>query len=149
MLVRSCTVLPTNMFVYHVSRTGMYIYNQGHNPIHKCMQTNNMGWLRLVGSIKIKGLFCKRALSKRRYSAKETYNFIDPTDRSDPISMRIRTVVYTLHMCVCVSVVYTLHMCVCVCILHTCMQPNLYECIHTGMQPNRDMSLTHRRSTHL
>jgi len=34
---------------------------------------------------KIIGLFCKRALSKRRYSAKETYNFIDPTDRSHPI----------------------------------------------------------------
>jgi len=43
------------------------------------------GWLWLVGSIKIIGLFCKRALQKRRYSAKETYNFIDPTDRSHPI----------------------------------------------------------------
>jgi len=32
------------------------------------------------------GLFCKRDLQKRRYSAKETYNFIDPTDRSHPIS---------------------------------------------------------------
>jgi len=31
------------------------------------------------------GLFCKRALEKRQYSAKETYNFIDPTDRSHPI----------------------------------------------------------------
>ena len=34
---------------------------------------------------KIIGLFCKRALYKRRYSAKETYDFIDPTDRSHPI----------------------------------------------------------------
>ena len=34
---------------------------------------------------KIIGLFCKRALQKRRYSAKETYNLIDPTDRSHPI----------------------------------------------------------------
>jgi len=32
------------------------------------------------------GLFGKRALQKRQYSAKETYNFIDPTDRSHPIS---------------------------------------------------------------
>jgi len=31
------------------------------------------------------GLFCKRALPKRRYSAKETCNFIDATDRSHPI----------------------------------------------------------------
>jgi len=31
---------------------------------------------------KIIGLFCKRALSKRRYSAKETYHFKKPTNRS-------------------------------------------------------------------
>ena len=31
------------------------------------------------------GLFCKRALQKKQYSAKETFNFIDPTDRSHPI----------------------------------------------------------------
>jgi len=34
---------------------------------------------------KIVGLFCKRALYKRRYSAKETCHFIDPTDHSHPI----------------------------------------------------------------
>jgi len=34
---------------------------------------------------KIIGLFCKRALLKRCYSAKETYNLIDPTNRSHPI----------------------------------------------------------------
>jgi len=33
------------------------------------------------------GLFCKRAPQKRRYSAKETNHFIDPTDRSHPISL--------------------------------------------------------------
>jgi len=35
---------------------------------------------------KIIGLFCKRDLPKRLYSAEETYNFIDPTDRSYPIA---------------------------------------------------------------
>jgi len=34
---------------------------------------------------KIIGRFCKRALLKRQYSAKETYNLIDPTNRSHPI----------------------------------------------------------------
>jgi len=34
--------------------------------------------------LKIVGLFCKRALLKRRYSAKETYNFKEPTNRSPP-----------------------------------------------------------------
>jgi len=31
------------------------------------------------------GLFCKRALQNRRCSAKETYNFMEPTNRSHPI----------------------------------------------------------------
>jgi hypothetical protein len=36
--------------------------------------------------LQIIGLFCKRALYKRLYSAKETYNLKEPTDRSHPIS---------------------------------------------------------------
>ena len=32
------------------------------------------------------GLFCKKALQKRLYSAKETYNFKEPTNGSHPIS---------------------------------------------------------------
>jgi len=36
--------------------------------------------------VTIIGLFCKRALLKRQYSANETYNLIDPTDCSHPIS---------------------------------------------------------------
>jgi len=32
--------------------------------------------------LKIRGLFCKRALQKRQYSAKETYNLKEPTNRS-------------------------------------------------------------------
>ena len=35
---------------------------------------------------KMIGLFCKRGLSKRLYSAQETYDFKDPTNRSHPIS---------------------------------------------------------------
>ena len=37
--------------------------------------------------LKITGLVCKRALLKRQYSAKETYNFKEPTDRSHPIPL--------------------------------------------------------------
>jgi len=39
--------------------------------------------------LKIIGLFCKKALQKRRYSAKETYNFKEPTTRSHPICVCI------------------------------------------------------------
>ena len=62
-----------------------------HTYIHVWMYTyvyniSGMGGLWLVGSIKFKiiGLFCKRALQKRRYSTTETCNSIDPTDRSHP-----------------------------------------------------------------
>ena len=34
--------------------------------------------------LKMIGLFCKRALYNRRYSAKETYYFEEPTNRSHP-----------------------------------------------------------------
>jgi len=38
--------------------------------------------------LKITGFFCKRDLSKRRYSVKETYNLKEPTNRSHPIIWR-------------------------------------------------------------
>jgi len=60
--------------------------------------------------LKMIGLFCKRALEKRLYSAKETYHFKEPTNRSHPIphgESRTDTVRYWFIVCVCV--------CVCVC----------------------------------
>jgi len=39
----------------------------------------------ISGLLKMVGLFCKRALSKRLYSAKETYNLKESTNRSHPI----------------------------------------------------------------
>ena len=55
-------------------------------------QTWNKDWLlrfeygvaTISRLLKIIGLFCKRALWKRVYSAKETYNFNELTDRSHP-----------------------------------------------------------------
>jgi len=46
--------------------------------------------------LKIIGLFCQRALQNRRYSAKETYNFDEPTNRSHPISREKRKGAKTL-----------------------------------------------------
>jgi len=40
------------------------------------------------------GLFCKRTLQKRLYSAKETYNFNEPTNRSQPIAVWVECVMY-------------------------------------------------------
>ena len=43
-----------------------------------------MGWLQLVGSLKVK-VFLQKSPIKRRYSAKETYNFKEPNIRSHHI----------------------------------------------------------------
>jgi len=64
--------------------------------------------------LRIIGLFCKRALEKKRYSAKETYNFKEPTNRSYPI---------VHHLSACVRVQERDgggRVCVCVC-AYTCM----------------------------
>jgi len=53
---------------------------------HKCTHTSARPRL-----LKIIGLFCKRALYKRRYSAKETYNFKKPTNCGHPICVECNT----------------------------------------------------------
>ena len=61
----------------------------GHWPDKNSQRTTRYSidyGVALVSRInEIIGLFCKRALQKRQYSAKETYNFIDATDRSHRI----------------------------------------------------------------
>jgi len=61
------------------------------NMVHICVvcryvKKNAYGVASVSRINKMIGLFCKRVLSKRQYSAKETYNLIDPTDRSHPIA---------------------------------------------------------------
>jgi len=50
-----------------------------------CIWASDYGVATCSRLLKIIGLLCKRALWKRRYSAKETYNFKEPTNRSHPI----------------------------------------------------------------
>ena len=45
-----------------------------------------MGWLRLVGSIKLQVSFAEYGLFLQGSFAKETYNFIDPNNQSHPIA---------------------------------------------------------------
>jgi len=80
----------------------------------------------LVGKIdKIIGLCCKRDLWKRHYSAKETCNFIDPTDRSHPILHCSAQMVY-IYMYVCIYTnmnIYYIH-------IHVCMNIYINICIY-------------------
>jgi len=79
-------------------RTLTWHCSHSHRRLHHEQQpcrSSELHWyeVALVSRIdKIIGLFCKRALLKRLHSAKETYNFIDPTDRSHPIVQMLLSV---------------------------------------------------------
>ena len=69
--------------------------------ISKCLhlhpqnaQDTPMGWLWLVASIKLQVSFAKEPYKTRRYSAKETYHLIDPTDRSHAVCHLICCSIY-------------------------------------------------------
>jgi len=55
-----------------------------HWPCDTPAATTRYGVATISRLLEIIGLFCKRALKKRLYSAKETYNFKEPTNRSHP-----------------------------------------------------------------
>jgi len=67
----------TNTYVCFYTRTYTHTY------IHT--QTYVYGVATICRLLKIMGLFCERALWKRRYSAKKTYYLKEPTNRSHPI----------------------------------------------------------------
>jgi len=71
-------MLPIPGSVPQNKRVGIFQYMR--IPPHLCT------WLFLVGSIKLQVSFAKEPY-KSQYSAKETYNLIDPTNRSHPISL--------------------------------------------------------------
>jgi len=48
-----------------------------------------MGWLKFVGSIKLQVSFAKEPYKRDSYSAKETYNCKESTNRSHPILLRM------------------------------------------------------------
>ena len=78
-------IVITHIRVSHVSRTCVRRIWERSTWVN--MREWNIRYgVALVSRIDtIIGLFCKRALEKSQYSAKETYNFIDPTNRSHPI----------------------------------------------------------------
>jgi len=108
--------------------------------------------------LKITGLVCKRDLQKRLYSAKETYDFKEPTHRSHPISWAtckgIGSGITTqgprgwgrgggrgalrMRVWVCMRVCVWEIVCVCVCVgesvcVYVCMCVCVYVCMYVCM----------------
>ena len=64
-------------------------FEMAHTYIRECVCV--YGVAANIRLLKTVGLFCKRALQKRRYFAKETYNFKEPTNLSHPIPVYRRS----------------------------------------------------------
>jgi len=121
-------------------------YTLQYTSFGKCVYTSVYGVAMISKLLKLIGLFCKRALWKRLYSTKETYNLIDPTNWSHPISLiHIHTFscmcLYTcLYTCMCLQ--YISQTCVymyiytrvysCVCLyIYIYIHVSVYICMHT------------------
>ena len=77
-------------YIHMIRYLNIFIINSYYTIIYILYSYSTCNrWIRCIideyDADKIIGLFCKRALLKRLYSAKETYDLIDPTHRSHPI----------------------------------------------------------------
>ena len=73
--------------------------------IHMCVCIYVQGVASIKRPLKIIGLFCKRALWERLYSAKETYALKELTNRSHPITCPdANAASLYIHICVCIHV---------------------------------------------
>jgi len=86
-------------------------------------QNIDIGWLRLVGSSKLYVSFAKEPY-ERLYSAKETYDFKEPTNRSHPIP-NVDTYMYQIYTYTATEQVQQRGaqrvLLLCMCMLDTCM----------------------------
>jgi len=73
-----------NKYVHLISFV-LCVKAQAHAELLIGSPTQHYGVATISRFLTITGLFCKRAIQKRRYSAKETYGFKEPTDCSHPI----------------------------------------------------------------
>jgi len=123
------------IYAYYVTRKHIQTHTCTctHTYTHTCTHTHKVTqyWANGVATIsrllKIIGLFCKRVLKKRLYSAKETYNFKEPTNHSHLIPRRSSGCVY---VCVCVVCV-CVSLCVCRVVGHdsfTCLTWLIHMC---------------------
>ena len=94
--IYTCTYVYTHYLYTHTDTAYIHTYRHRHLHIFMYIHTDgphasdvvgvyNYGVATCSRPLKITGLFCKRALWKRRYSTEETYNLKQPTNRSHPI----------------------------------------------------------------
>ena len=77
-------VTHTMSHVTHVTSHVIIQRVMTHKMWHVTDMTRSYGVATISRLLEMIGLFCKRALYKRPYSVKETYNYKEPTNRSHP-----------------------------------------------------------------
>jgi len=86
----------THSFSLSLTHTHEITHIKQHTHVYQTIYI----WVATISRLlQIVGLFCKRDLLKRRYSAKETYIFEEPTNRSHPICIYTHTYIET-HTCI-------------------------------------------------
>jgi len=92
--VYACVYMGAHLFVYMNTGGWLYICPTVTALIISALSSTRIlrcdpvyyGVATMGRLLKIIGLFCKRAIYKKLHSAKETYNFKEPTNRSHPIT---------------------------------------------------------------
>jgi len=91
-----------------------YILPHRHTHTHTYAHRKRSSIATISRIDKIIRLFCKRALQKRQYSAKETSKIVDPTDRSHPIAAHWVFFCDIYHTYIYISYIY-------ICYIYLCM----------------------------
>ena len=121
-----CKYICFYIYIYIHTYIYMFLHIHIHTYIHiyvyirYLQEPNRYGVATISRLHKIICLFCKRALLKRLYSAKETYNFKEPTNRSHPIA--------TAESLLCVY--ECIHKCIHI-YIHTCIYIHTYMYVCT------------------
>ena len=86
----SCVYVRVYIYTYiYVCIDNIYAYIYICVCAYTCIHVCEYGVATMSRRLQIVVLFCKRALSERRYSAKKIYNFKEPTNRSHPICVYV------------------------------------------------------------
>jgi len=110
--VRECVCFSVWIYQCHIY---VYIYKYIYTSIYARHHTfstgyNMYGVATISRLLKIVGLFCTKVLWKRRYSAKETYYFKEPANRSHPICIFAQALAISIVCFMYVSIT-TMHCC--------------------------------------
>jgi len=98
----------TCVYIYMCIYIHIYIHREIFMYIH--IDTWYVLWVATISRLlKLIGLFCRRALRKRTYSAKAVYNLKESTNHSHPIVFQA----YPLHIYVCAHVHMYVHIYLC------------------------------------